>query len=114
MSLPIRPLPFSPLFALLAAIIVFSTGGTSRAQNSGVDLALHANSNASAVKIGLPAYPGATFYKDADNDSAADLGLTFNDFHFSLMAVNYEPASLIVSYRVSRRPVSASGPPTLS
>ena len=61
MSLPIRPLPLSVPIALLVAFCF--AGGTSLAQNSGVDLALHANSNASAAKIGLPAYPGAAFYK---------------------------------------------------
>jgi hypothetical protein len=61
MSLPIHPLPLSSLLALLGAIVFSSAGEASLAQNSGVDLALHANSNASAVKIGLPAYPGAIF-----------------------------------------------------
>jgi hypothetical protein len=110
MSLPIRPLPLSALVALLAAIVFFSAGGTSLAQNSGVDLALHANSNASAVKIGLPAYPGATFYKDADNDSAADLGLTINEFHFSLLAANYvtsDSAEKVLSFY--RKPLSRYG-----
>jgi hypothetical protein len=110
MSLPIRPLPLSPSVALLTALVFFAASGTSLAQNSGVDLSLHANSNASAVKIGLPAYPGATFYKDADNDSAADLGLTFNDFHFSMMAANYvtsdSPEKVLSFYR---KPLSRYG-----
>jgi hypothetical protein len=110
MSLPIRPLPFSPSLAMLAAMVLSSAGGTSLAQNSGVDLALHANSNASAVKIGLPAYPGAAFYKGADNDSAADLGLTFNDFHFSMMVANYvtsdSPEKVLSFYR---KPLSRYG-----
>jgi hypothetical protein len=110
MSLRIRPIPFSPLIALLAAIVFFAAGKTSLAQNSGVDLALHANSNASAAKIGLPAYPGAAFYKDSDNDSAADLGLTFNDFHFSLLAANYvtsDSPDKVLSYY--RKPLSRYG-----
>jgi hypothetical protein len=110
MSLPIRPLRLAPSVALLAATVVFSASGTSLAQNSGVDLALHANSNASAVKIGLPAYPGAAFYKDADNDSAADLGLTINEFHFSLLAANYltsdSPEKVLSFYR---KPLSRYG-----
>jgi hypothetical protein len=110
MSPPIRPLPSSPSGALLAAIVFFCASATSLAQNSGVDLALHANSNASAVKIGLPAYPGAAFYKDADNDSAADLGLTINEFHFSLLAANYEtsdsPEKVLSFYR---KPLSRYG-----
>jgi hypothetical protein len=108
MSLPIRsPLLFASI-TLFAAL--FSAGETSLAQNSGVDLALHANSNASAVKIGLPAYPGAAFYKGADNDSAADLGLTFNDFHFSLLGANYvtsdSPEKVLSFYR---KPLSRYG-----
>jgi hypothetical protein len=110
MSLPIHPLPLSSLLALLGAIVFSSAGEASLAQNSGVDLALHANSNASAVKIGLPAYPGATFYKDADNDSAADLGLTINEFHFSLLAANYvtsdSPEKVLAFYR---KPLSRYG-----
>jgi len=108
MSLPIRPLLLFVSITLLAAL--FSAGETSLAQNSGVDLALHANSNASAVKIGLPAYPGAAFYKDADNDSAADLGLTINEFHFSLLAANYvtsdSPEKVLSFYR---KPLSRYG-----
>jgi hypothetical protein len=110
MSLPICALPLSPLVALLTAIVFFAPNGVSLAQQSGVELALHANSNASAVKIGLPAYPGAAFYKDADNDSAADLGLTFNDFHFSMMAANYvtgdSPEKVLSFYR---KPLSRYG-----
>jgi hypothetical protein len=108
MSLPIRPLPLSASITLLAAFLF--ARGTSLAQNSGVDLALHANSNASAVKIGLPAYPGAAFYKSSDNDSAADLGLTFNDFHFSMMAANYvtsDPPEKVLSFY--RKPLSRYG-----
>lgn len=110
MSLPNRPLPLSSLIALLATMVFFCANETSLAQNSGVDLALHVNSNASAAKIGLPAYPGAAFYKDSDNDSAADLGLTFNDFHFSLLAANYvtgdSPEKVLSFYR---KPLSHYG-----
>jgi hypothetical protein len=102
---------FSALPAtVLFAAILFSDSTVSLGQNSGVNLALHANSHASAADIGLPAYPGATLYKDADNDSAADLGLTVGDFHFSLMAVNYvtsdSPAQVLAFYR---KPLSRYG-----
>jgi hypothetical protein len=74
------------LFALLAfglcAAILFCGGTASFAQNSDDRLELHANSHASAADIGLPAYPGATFYKDTNNDSAVDLGLNLGDFPF--------------------------------
>jgi hypothetical protein len=109
MSLRIRSLAALPAIVLFAAVV--SCGGiASLAQNSSVNLALHANSHASAADIGLPAYPGASLYKDADNDSAADLGLTVGDFHFSLMAVNYvtsdSPAQVLAFYR---KPLSQYG-----
>jgi hypothetical protein len=63
-----------------------------------------------AYAIGLSAYPGATLFKDTDNDSAADLGLTLGDFHFSLLAVNYvtsdSPAQVLAFYR---KPLSRYG-----
>jgi hypothetical protein len=105
-----KPL-ISPLEAiiLLAAILFFEVVESS-GQDSGVNLALHANSHASAADVGLPAYPGATPYKDAGNDSAADLGLTAGDFHFSLLAVNYatnDAAARVLSFY--RKPLSRYG-----
>jgi hypothetical protein len=101
-------------FPALATVILFVDilfcGSPALGQNSGVNLALHAKSNASAADIGLPAYPGATLYKDKDNDSGADLGLTFNDFHFNLLAVNYmtsdSPDKVLAFYR---KPLSRYG-----
>ena len=97
MPLPSRS---GPLNNLLCAALLCTAAF---AQNSGLNLAAHANSHATAAEVGLPAYPGATLYKDADNDSAADLGLIFNDFHFSLIAVNYAtkdtPAQVFAFYR---------------
>jgi len=103
------------VFSALAATVLFAASlfcdsGVSFGQNSDVNLALHANSHASAADIGLPAYPGANLYKDADNNTAADLGLTVGDFHFSLMAVNYvtsdSPARVLAFYR---KPLSRYG-----
>ena len=102
-------------FPALAVVILFANflflgSAASVGQNSGVNLALHANSHASAADIGLPAYPGATLYKDTDNDSGADLGLTLNDLHFSLLAVNYvtsdSPDKVLAFYR---KPLSRYG-----
>jgi hypothetical protein len=108
MSVPIRFFSALPAVVLSAAIILFCAA--SFAQDAGVNLALHANSHASAANIGLPVYPGATLYKDTDNDSAADLGLTVGDFHFNLMAVNYvtsdSPAQVLSFYR---KPLSHYG-----
>jgi hypothetical protein len=109
MSVHIRFFAALPATALFAAILIFLSA-VSLGQNSDVNLALHANSHPSVADIGLPAYPGATLFKDTDNDSAADLGLTFGDFHFSLMAINYQtsdsPAQVLAFYR---KPLSRYG-----
>jgi hypothetical protein len=102
------------LFALsafgLCAAILFCGGTATFAQNSDDGLELHANSHVRAADIGLPAYPGATLYKDTDNDSAVDLGLNLGDFHFTLKAANYvssdSPARILAFYR---RPLSRYG-----
>jgi hypothetical protein len=61
------------------------------AQNSGFNLDLHANGQATAKDIGLPAYPGAKPHKEGDGDSSsASLGLNFKDFHFSLLVASFE------------------------
>jgi hypothetical protein len=62
------------------------------AQDNGINLDLHANAKATPKDIGLPAYPGAKPWKENDNDSAANLGLSFKDFHFTLMAASFETA----------------------
>ena len=95
--------------ALLAAVL-FCSSTTSFGQNSDADVELHANSHASATGIGLPVYPGATLYKEKGDDSGGDLGLSFGDFHFSLMAVNYvtkdSPEQVLNFYR---KPLSHYG-----
>jgi hypothetical protein len=73
----------------LLAVLSFCGSTESFGQSSDAGLELHANSHASAAGIGLPVYPGATVYKDKDDDSGGDLGLSFGDVHFSLMAINY-------------------------
>ena len=109
MSMRIRFFAALPATALFATMPFFDSA-ISFGQNSDVNLALHANSHASAADVGLPAYPGATLFKDTDNDSAADLGLTLGDFHFRLMAVNYvtsdSPAQVLAFYR---KPLSRYG-----
>jgi hypothetical protein len=81
------------------------------AQNSDVNLALHANSHTTAADIGVPAYPGAKLYKQPDSDSSAvDLGFTFGDTNFRLMAASYvtadSPAQVLAFYR---KPLSRYG-----
>lgn len=98
-------------FIAIALFAAFLFGGVaSFAQDSGVDLSLHANSHATATDIGLPAYPGATLYKSADNDAAVDLGFTFGDFHFSVLPANYvtgDSADQILAFY--RKPLSKYG-----
>lgn len=78
------------------------------AQSSGMEL--HANSKATAAEVGLPGYPGATLYKDKDNDSSVDMGYTFGDSQFHLIAVNYvtsdSPDQVLSFYR---KPLSHYG-----
>jgi hypothetical protein len=84
--------------------------------NSGLNLALHANSHATAADVGLPAYPGAVPYAPPDdngkkdNDSSLDMGFTFGDFHFSVIIAGYEtsdsPARVLEFYR---KPLSRYG-----
>lgn len=73
------------------------------AQNSDLNLAIHANDRGSASEIGLPAYPGAALVKGTDDDSAADLGFTFGDTHFRLVVAKYvtadSPDRVLAFYR---------------
>lgn len=75
-------------FAATVTLFLFACA-FSPAQDSGLNVDLHANSHATAKQIGLPVYPGATLYTEPSNDSSADLGLTLNSFHFSLLVVKY-------------------------
>jgi hypothetical protein len=108
MFVRIRVLPGLPAVALFTAIL-FCDSKALFGQDSDVNLALHANSHASAAEVGLPAYPGATLYKD-DHDTSADLGLTVGDFHMSLIAVKYvtsdSPERVLAFYR---KPLSRYG-----
>ena len=98
-----NPSFYGPAILLFVATL-FCGGNASFAQNSDVNLALHANSHVTAAEIGLPAYPGATLYKkDSNSDSAVDLGFSFGDFHFKVMAADYKtsdsPAEVFAFYR---------------
>jgi hypothetical protein len=97
----------APALLVLAAALL--CGNISLlAQNSGMEL--HANSKATAAEVGLPGYPGATPYKDKDNDSSVDMGYTFGDSQFHLIAVNYvtsdSPDQVLSFYR---KPLSHYG-----
>jgi hypothetical protein len=103
--------PFNSMVqaAALAAFVVVG-GASCNAQDSGFSLDLHANAHATAKDIGLPVYPGATPWKDKDNDSAANLGFGLNAFHFSLLVASYassdSPARVLDYYR---KPLSRYG-----
>ena len=72
---------------LYALAILLCGNAPLSAQNSGMEL--HANAKATAAEVGLPGYPGATLYKDKNNDGSVDMGYTFGDSQFHLVAVNY-------------------------
>ena len=86
-----------PIFEVIPTIIILmgavSIAVPSSGQNSDFNLDVHANSHATADEIGLPAYPGATPFKDKDSDSSsADLLFLLNSFHFSVKAASFETA----------------------
>jgi hypothetical protein len=99
-------------FLCVAAVAALVMGaGSARAQDSDFNLDLHANGHATAKAIGLPAYPGATPYKEKDDDSgSADLGMVLNSFHFRLQVASYvtqdAPDRVLAFYR---KPLSRYG-----
>ena len=107
--MPMQLRPFSISFLVLATAAALS-GTLAQAQNSGFNLDVHANSHTTAKDIGLPAYPGATIFKDKDNDGGADLGLALGDFHFQLKVASFtsgaSPDRVLDFYR---KPLSRFG-----
>ncbi len=95
-------------FALLFAAVLICGNNALPAQDSGIEL--HAKSKVTAADVGLPSYPGASLYKDKDNDAAIDLGYSFGESHFRLMAANYltsdSPEKVLAFYR---KPLSRYG-----
>jgi hypothetical protein len=74
------------------------------AKASGLQIDLHANSKVTAADVGLPAYPGASPYKEKDkDDDSADLGLILGAFHFRLKVATFivtdTPGHLLDFYR---------------
>jgi hypothetical protein len=110
MPLPIRQIVVSPAASAFFMAMLSCGAVSSCAQNSGLDLSLHANDHATAADIGLPTYPGASPYKELDNDAAFDLGFSSGDSHFRLMVANYitsdSPAEVLGFYR---KPLSRYG-----
>lgn len=87
-------------FASLGALLL--AGSQAHSQSSGSGFELHANGNITASDVGLPVYPGSKLVK-SDNNSAVDMGFTFGDTHFRLIAANYfsgdSPAQILDFYR---------------
>jgi len=95
---------------VLAAFTLLCGNPAAFAQNSDVNLALHANSHTTAADIGLPSYPGATIYKNPDSDSAFDFGFTVGDSKFRVMVASYmstDSAAQILAFY--RQPLSHYG-----
>ena len=83
---------FSPLAAglvVVAAIVLGAGAPEATAQDSHNSFELHANGSSTAADVGLPVYPGSRLAKSADNDGAVDMGFTFGDTHFRLIAAHY-------------------------
>jgi hypothetical protein len=61
------------------------------------------NQNAVAAEMGLAVYPGATAMKNEKNNGAADVELSFGDFHLQVRAVGYHtpdsPEKVLAFYR---------------
>ncbi|HEY8795656.1 MAG TPA: hypothetical protein VIM15_11990 [Gemmatimonadaceae bacterium] len=85
-------------------------GGTAVFAQSSGNIELHANRNVTAASIGLPEYPGARSFHGAHEDSTADLGLTFGDFHFRLLVTKYVTrASAAQVLEFYRKPLARYG-----
>lgn len=102
--MPLASRPFAAFACpVLFVALAFCGAAHSSAQDSDFNLGLHANSHATAAEAGLPAYPGATLYKDPGHDSSVDMGFNVGDSSFKLVAVTYVtgdvPARVIAFYR---------------
>lgn len=94
---PIRCLGPLVLFA------AFTMCGATASMAQSRSIELHANKNVTAATIGLPDFPNARPYGNSSNDSTADLGFTFGNFHFRLVASKYitsaSPSQVLDFYR---------------
>jgi hypothetical protein len=99
------------VFAGVLSATVFG-GPVGVAQNGDFKLDLHAHAGVTAAGVGLPAYPGATLFKEKgkDENSAADLGMILGNFNFQLKTVSYvtgdSPDRVLAFYR---KPLSHYG-----
>lgn len=103
-----RMLPRSLVFASSLGLALLSIGTNARAQDSGFEM--HAHGKITARDIGLPAYPGAQLFKEKESDPTVDLGFTFGDTHFRILAAKYTSSD--TSQRILdfyRKPLSRYG-----
>ena len=107
---PVRNSGHIALSATALFLVTLAGSSASRAQSSDVNLALHAKGHATAADIGMPEYPGSKPYKDPDNDGAVDLGFSFGETSFRVMAASYvtgdSPDQVLAFYR---KPLSKFG-----
>jgi len=93
----------SALALALLGSLQLSGNPRALAQNSGDGFELHAKGNVTASDVGLPVYPSAKLFKNPDHDQAVDMGFTFGDTHFRLLAANYlssdSPGQILDFYR---------------
>ena len=82
--------PFSEVILAIVLMGTVSFTFPSAGQNSDFNMNMHANSHVTAKEIGLPVYPGATPFKEKDNDSSSgDLLFLLNSFHFSVKEASF-------------------------
>ncbi len=86
---PVRNPGSIALSATALFLVALAGANASRAQSSDVNLSLHAKGHATAADIGVPEYPGSKPYKEPDNDGAVDLGFSFGETSFRVMAASY-------------------------
>ena len=99
-----RPLSLWHVSGIALSVATLCGAGTpSLAQDSGFNLAVHANAQTTAKDVGLPVYPGAQLYKRSHNDGAFDIGFTFGSASFRMMGVSYastdSPTEVLAFYR---------------
>lgn len=107
MGFRVCTLPCSVL--ILAPLALLAAAPAMHAQNDSGGFELHANKVVTPKEIGLPVYPGAKSYKDPNKDSV-DMGFTFGETHFRLLAAEYlsedSPQHVLDFYR---KPLSRYG-----
>ena len=81
---------FSAVILAIVLMCAVSCTFPSAGQNSDFNMNMHANSHVTAKEIGLPVYPGATPFKEKDNDSSSgNLLFLLNSFHFSVQEASF-------------------------